>query len=72
VEVTIQTKKNKFRDVQVSLTLDGQSYVTLQRDDTVRAKISKKTVKLLRRNGESFFGTLRSKLKWGERLEGQH
>ncbi len=69
VEVTIYTKQNKFEDVQVSLTLDGQTYVTLQRNDTVHAVISKKTVKFLRRNDESFFSTLRSKLKWGERIE---
>ncbi len=69
VEVTIHTKQNKFGDVQVSLTLDGQTYVTLQRNDTVRAVMSKKTVKFLRRNDESYFSTLRSKLKWGERIE---
>ncbi len=69
VEVTIFTKQNKFGDVQVSLTLDGQTYVTLKRDDTVHAKISQKTVKFLRRNDESFFSTLRNKLKWGERIE---
>lgn len=69
VEVTIYTKPNKFGDVQVSLTLDGQTYVTLQRNDTVHAIVSEKTVKFLRRNDESFFSTLRNKLKWGERLE---
>lgn len=69
VEVTIFTKQNKFGDVQVSLTLDGQTYVTLRSNDTVQAKISKKTVKFLRRSDESFFSTLRNKLKWGERLE---
>lgn len=69
VEVTIFTKQNKFGDVQVSLTLDGQTYVTLQRNDTVHAIVAEKTVKFLRRNDESFFTTLRSKLKWGERLE---
>lgn len=69
VEVTIYTKKNKFGDVQVSLTLDGQTYVTLQRDDTVHAIASDKTVKFLRRSDESFFSTLRNKLKWGERIE---
>ncbi len=69
IEVMIFTKQNKFEDVQVSLTLDGQTYVTLQRNDTVHAVISKKSVKFLRRNDESFFSTLRSKLKWGERIE---
>ncbi len=69
IEVTIHTKPNKFGDVQVSLTLDGQTYVTLTRDDTVHAIQSKETVKFLRRSEETYFGTLRDKLKWGERLE---
>lgn len=69
VEVTILTKQNKFSDIQVSLTLDGQTYVTLQRDDTVHACVAPYTAKFLRRTEETFFSTLRSKLKWGERLE---
>ncbi len=70
VEVTIVTKKGRFADVQVSLTLDGQSYVTLEQGDVVRAKISRETVKFLRRTEESYFSSLRNKLKWGGRLEG--
>ncbi len=69
VEVTILTKQNKFGDVQVSLTLDGQTYVTLAHKDTVHLIIAKETVKFIRRSEETFFSTLRSKLKWGERLE---
>ncbi len=69
VEVTILTKPNKFGDIQVSLTLDGQTYVTLQRNDTVHAVLSPSTAKFLRLNDETYFTTLRSKLKWGERLE---
>lgn len=69
VEVTIMTKQNKFSDIQVSLTLDGQTYVTLGRGDTVKAVVAKQTAKFLRRTEETFFGTLRNKLKWGERLE---
>ncbi len=69
VEVTILTKQSKFSDVHVSLTLDGQTYVTLERGDIVRAKIAKQTVKFLRREEETYFTTLRSKLKWGERLQ---
>ncbi len=66
IEVTIFTKQNKFSDVQVSLTLDGQSYVTLKRDDRVEARISPQSVHFLRRKDDTFFETLRSKLKWGE------
>lgn len=69
IEVTILTKPNKFGDVQVSLTLDGQTYVTLQRNDTVHAVLSRYTAKFLRLNEETYFSTLRNKLKWGERLE---
>jgi NAD kinase len=69
VEVTILTKPNKFGDVQVSLTLDGQTYVTLQRNDTVHAVLSPWTAKFLRLSDETYFTTLRTKLKWGERLE---
>lgn len=69
IEVTILTKPRKFIDVQVSLTLDGQTYVALERNDTIRAVAAKETVKFLRRKEESFFTSLRSKLKWGERPE---
>ncbi len=69
IEVTILTKPRKFTDIQVSLTLDGQTYVTLERNDTIRAVAAKETVKFLRRKEESFFTSLRSKLKWGERPE---
>lgn len=70
IEITIMTKESKFTDVHVSLTLDGQTYVTLERGDVVRAKISKNTVKFLRRTEETYFSTLRNKLKWGGRPEG--
>jgi NAD+ kinase len=66
VEVTIMTKQNKFSDIQVSLTLDGQTYVTLGRGDNVKTVAAKTTAKFLRRTEETFFGTLRNKLKWGE------
>ncbi len=69
IEVTILTKQSTFADVQISLTLDGQSYVTLKRNDRVQACIASSTAKFLRRNKETYFTTLRSKLKWGERLE---
>jgi NAD+ kinase len=66
VEVQVLAKSNKFGDIEVSLTLDGQLYVTLERDDRVFAHINDKTVKFLRRKQETFYGTLRSKLGWGE------
>lgn len=66
ITVTIHTKQNKFRDTNVSLTLDGQSYVTLQRGDTVEAYLSSRVVQFLRCSEDTFFETLRAKLKWGE------
>jgi NAD+ kinase len=69
IEIRILTKLNKYSDVFVSLTLDGQTYVTLKRDDTVHAVAAKETVKFLRRSEETYFSTLRNKLKWGGRIE---
>jgi len=69
IEVTILTKLNKFGDIQVSLTLDGQTYVALKRNDTVCAVMCGETAKFLRFSDETYFGTLRNKLKWGERIE---
>jgi NAD+ kinase len=65
-DVIVQAKSNKFRDVQVSLTLDGQTYVQLQRGDHVHASMDGRTAKFLRRAKETFYDTLRLKLKWGE------
>ncbi len=69
VEITILTKPSRFGDVQVSLTIDGQTYVTLESRDRVVTKAYTEKVKFLRRKQETFFSTLRNKLKWGERLE---
>ncbi len=66
IEVTVKTKENKFRDTQVSLTLDGQSYVTLKNGDTVQARLSSECIRFLRCSEDTFFETLRTKLKWGE------
>jgi NAD+ kinase len=69
VEVEVLQKQNKFGDVEVSLTLDGQVYFALQRHDKLIACINDEKVKFLRRKKESFYATLRAKLKWGERPE---
>ncbi len=68
IAVDVLTKENKFGDVEVSLTLDGQTYVCLQRNDRIHAHSNGATVKFLRRKQDTFFGTLREKLKWGEAL----
>jgi NAD+ kinase len=69
VDVEVLTKKNKFGDVEVSLTLDGQTYVKLCRHDKISVSMRDTGVKFLRRGKETFYGTLRTKLKWGERPE---
>lgn len=69
VKTTIMTKNNKFADVQISLTLDGQTYISLKRGDVVEAKMSDQSVTFLRRREDTFYETLRAKLKWGETLE---
>lgn len=69
VEVEVLSKENKFGDIEISLTLDGQTYVTLQRGDVISATVNAHTVKFLRRKKETYYATLRSKLKWGERPE---
>ena len=69
IRVEINKKSNKFLDTEVSLTLDGQTYHTLLRQDIVEARMSNRTVNFLRRTQDTFYGTLRTKLKWGERLE---
>jgi NAD kinase len=68
VHIEVMTKDNKFSDVRVSLTLDGQTYVTLKRGDVVSAALDGTTVKFLRRKEDTFYETLRNKLKWGEGL----
>jgi NAD+ kinase len=50
----------------VSMTLDGQVYFELQKDDTVTVRLHGETVKFLRRKEDTFYRTLRMKLKWGE------
>jgi NAD+ kinase len=69
VRVEVMAKENKFQDTEVSLTLDGQTYVTLQRKDVIEAYIDDRTVKFLRRAKETFYGMIRAKLKWGDRPE---
>jgi NAD+ kinase len=66
IDVEILTKHNKFQDANVVLTLDGQVYQTLQSRDRIRICGCAKTVRFLRKAQDTFFHTLRQKLKWGE------
>ena len=66
IDVEILTKQNKFQDANVVLTLDGQVYQTLQSRDRIRICGCAKSVRFLRKAQDTFFHTLRQKLKWGE------
>lgn len=66
VEVDVLPKVNKFGDIEVSLTLDGQIFTILQRNDRIRATAVPQTVTFLRRRQDTFYATLRKKLRWGE------
>jgi NAD+ kinase len=69
IEAEIMPRSKKFGDVEISLTLDGQTYLKLKPGDTITATIHDDTVKFVRRKKETFYSTLRTKLKWGERPE---
>ena len=69
VEVEVKTKPNKFKDTEVVLTIDGQVYVPLQQSDRVRISVHPQRVRFLRRTQDTFFRTIRHKLKWGERMD---
>jgi len=50
----------------VFLTLDGQTGIPMQPDDTVRMKRAAERLKLIQPPKKSYYEILRSKLKWGE------
>ena len=66
LEVEIMDRPTKYADLNVILTLDGQTSVKLENSDHVVAHTSKKSVSFLRRKHDTFLGTLREKLHWGE------
>lgn len=69
IDVEVSKCNDSFLQSTVSLTLDGQVYYELQRYDHVQVDVHSDTLKFLRRREDTFFHTLRTKLKWGERLE---
>lgn len=69
IEIEVQTKQKKFQDTEVVLTLDGQVYMGLEGGDIVTITQDERTVQFVRRAQDTFFSTLRQKLKWGESVE---
>lgn len=69
VETEVIKCNDSFLQSTVSLTIDGQMYFELQKHDRVVASVHTETVKFIRRREDTFFHTLRTKLKWGERIE---
>lgn len=69
IETEVSKCNESFLESTVGLTLDGQVYHELRKYDRVISRIHTDTVKFIRRKEDTFFHTLRSKLKWGERLE---
>jgi NAD+ kinase len=60
-EVTIELDKEK---VEVSLTIDGQEWITLVPGQKVVVKMAKNVVRLIRNPEKSYFQILRKKLHW--------
>ena len=69
VEVEVLHREPRYVDSEVSLTLDGQVYHRLERFDRVSVRAHPGSVQFMRRRQDSFFHTLRRKLKWGEGLD---
>lgn len=69
VSVEVVPRAHQFENSEVSLTLDGQVYQQLDQHDRIRVRVHDGSVKFLRRRQDTFYATLRDKLKWGEPLD---
>lgn len=69
VDTEVLPRAHQFENSEVSLTLDGQVYQQLVPGDVLRVVVHDRKARFLRRKEDTFFATLREKLKWGERLE---
>lgn len=66
IDIEILPRETKFDHIEVSLTFDGQVHNSLLRGDKVHIETYPEKVKFLRKDKDSFYGTLREKLGWGE------
>lgn len=66
VKVDVIQSGPSFNDTHVGLTLDGQVYFELAKGDRISVEMDNEPARFLRRPGDRFFFTLRSKLRWGE------
>jgi len=65
IDVRVVERKHERHEPQVGLTVDGQVYQELKGDDVVSVTLDAKKALFLRRKEDTFFHTLRTKLKWG-------
>lgn len=65
-EIKILLDKTK-KDININLTLDGQTNFALQNNDIVKIVQSKQKLKILYPKNYDFFETLTTKLNWGQR-----
>lgn len=66
IAVEVMDRPTKYADLNVILTLDGQTSEKLENSDRVIVRTSKMAVSFLRRAQDTFLATLREKLHWGE------
>lgn len=69
IRTQVLQRSSTFIDSHVSLTIDGQLYQELIPHDTIQVSHSDRHVRFIRTKDDTFFRTLRTKLKWGERIE---
>ncbi len=66
IDVEVLTTDRSSLTTEVGLSLDGQSYFSLRPFDVICLHLHEHPVRFLRRKQDTFFATLRTKLKWGD------
>lgn len=62
-----RVKNVQETDEAVYLTIDGQQFIEVEPTMEVRVRLSEQTLTFLRIQSHSYFETLRTKLKWGDK-----